>query len=71
MLRQSIQCQSDITLVPFEWKPDIRAPWPNFSTKHQCRDFTKIKDWIREHGEDLKGQLVHPDLGPVPEDLLK
>ena len=70
MIRQSLQCHADISLVPFQWKPTMQAPWPNFSTMHQCRNFEKIQEWGLAHGEKLAGRLIHPLLGPVPPELL-
>lgn len=41
-------CTSDVTPVTFFDDSDIpqrRTPFPDFSTKHTCRDFDAIAEW--------------------------
>jgi hypothetical protein len=48
-LRQAIMCQSDVTMVTYDWVEGLDDPYPNFNIPHQCRDFEKILDWINGH----------------------
>jgi Mycotoxin biosynthesis protein UstYa len=48
-IREFIMCKADMTpivLVPPE-KAGVPVPVPEFRTKHVCRDFGKISDWVR------------------------
>lgn len=45
ILRQRIMCTGDIGPVPFYDDPAFVMPMPDFSTRHQCRNFDKILDW--------------------------
>ncbi|CCM01727.1 uncharacterized protein FIBRA_03793 [Fibroporia radiculosa] len=47
MLRQNLMCHADIALITYDWVADFPKPFPDFSTVHQCRDFTKIQEWER------------------------
>ncbi|EGP85705.1 uncharacterized protein MYCGRDRAFT_29302, partial [Zymoseptoria tritici IPO323] len=51
LIRQSIQCQSDITLNPTRWWPALGGTGRNFidtDRPHTCRNFGKIREWA--HG---------------------
>ena len=46
MLRMNIMCQVDIGVITFHELPDKPGdPWPDFSTKHVCRDFDAVRKW--------------------------
>lgn len=45
MIRQRLTCTADIGLVTAVWVDGYSEPYPDFSTRHQCRDFDKIRDW--------------------------
>ncbi|PYI28115.1 hypothetical protein BP00DRAFT_309233, partial [Aspergillus indologenus CBS 114.80] len=44
-IRLSLQCQADLTLIPFKWVSGYLEPWPDFRTTHQCKNFEKIREW--------------------------
>lgn len=44
-LRQELECISDTGFVPFVWVRYGLYPYPDFSTKHKCKDSNKIRDW--------------------------
>ncbi|KAG2038066.1 hypothetical protein BDR03DRAFT_955676 [Suillus americanus] len=49
MIRQSIMCHADVTMIPWYWVQGHTFPYPNFNTRHQCWNFEKILDWYFEH----------------------
>ncbi|KAG0697876.1 hypothetical protein DFH29DRAFT_944379, partial [Suillus ampliporus] len=49
MIRQNIMCNADVTMITWDWVERHRIPYPNFNTRHQCRNFEKILDWAVEH----------------------
>ncbi|OJJ69570.1 hypothetical protein ASPBRDRAFT_45903 [Aspergillus brasiliensis CBS 101740] len=67
-IRLSLQCQADLTLIPFKWVSGYLEPWPDFHTTHQCKNFEKIREWAAAEQPDLRGKLVHPELGVVTTD---
>ena len=43
-------CQSDIGVITFHNVPgQDDGPWPDFDTRHVCRDFEAIRDWAIDH----------------------
>lgn len=38
-------CNGDMTLMTYNWIKDNPAPYPDFDTQHQCRNFTKLLEW--------------------------
>ncbi|KAL2066330.1 hypothetical protein VTL71DRAFT_2401 [Oculimacula yallundae] len=50
MMRMNIMCQVDIGVITFHEKPDMPGdPWPDFSTKHVCRDFDAVRKWALDN----------------------
>ncbi|KUL86572.1 hypothetical protein ZTR_04224 [Talaromyces verruculosus] len=49
MLRQVIMCNTDINLIPTQWVHGRDRPYPNFNTKHVCRNYEAILQWSIEH----------------------
>ncbi|PPQ96031.1 hypothetical protein CVT25_013893 [Psilocybe cyanescens] len=47
LLRQTISCAGDVTVLTYRWHGD--KPHPNFDKIHQCRRFDDILDWALEH----------------------
>ncbi|PVH72868.1 hypothetical protein DL98DRAFT_383901, partial [Cadophora sp. DSE1049] len=45
MIRQRLTCTADIGLVTAVWVDGYSEPYPDFSTRHQCRNFDKIRYW--------------------------
>jgi hypothetical protein len=48
-LRQSLQCNSDLATIYWEWVPEVNRAFGNLATTHTCKNFEKVKDWAREH----------------------
>ncbi|KAG1741003.1 hypothetical protein EDB19DRAFT_1707304 [Suillus lakei] len=49
MIRQTIICNADATMVTWDWMQGHKIPCPNFNTCHQCREYEKILDWANKH----------------------
>ncbi|TDZ21045.1 Cyclochlorotine biosynthesis protein O [Colletotrichum orbiculare MAFF 240422] len=45
ILRQNLQCTSDLGVLTYAWVDGRDDPWPDFSTQHKCRNFEKVVDW--------------------------
>ncbi|KAE8380419.1 hypothetical protein BDV26DRAFT_290346 [Aspergillus bertholletiae] len=54
MLRQFLMCHADTNLVSANWVAGREKPYPNFNTKHTCRDFDAIVDWAWDHQIPIK-----------------
>lgn len=42
-------CNADVTLLTWDWVQGHNIPYPNFNTRHQCRNYKKLSDWSIEH----------------------
>ena len=49
MLRQTLMCNADTTLLFFRWVEERDEPWPDFNTIHQCRNFESLLTWGKKH----------------------
>ncbi|KAG1730985.1 uncharacterized protein EDB91DRAFT_1155917 [Suillus paluster] len=49
MIRQTIMCNVDVTMITWDWVAGHKVPYPNFNTRHQCRNYEKILDWADKH----------------------
>ncbi|RAH66307.1 oxidase ustYa family protein [Aspergillus aculeatinus CBS 121060] len=65
ILRHSIQCHADLSLMPVRWVEGYPFPWPVFQTTRTCRNWDDIFAWTKEHSIGAAGRVVHPHLGPV------
>ncbi|KAB5528940.1 hypothetical protein GE09DRAFT_1149012 [Coniochaeta sp. 2T2.1] len=48
VLRESIQCHSDLTPIPYRWFPNSQYYYSDSRQVHTCRDFGKIRQWLVE-----------------------
>jgi len=48
-LRQVLMCSADVGIITYEWVRGFSIPYPNFNTKHKCRNFEKVIDWGMTH----------------------
>ncbi|KAG1748178.1 hypothetical protein EDB19DRAFT_1630475, partial [Suillus lakei] len=49
MMRMNVMCNADVTMITWDWVKGHTVPYPNFNTRHRCRNFDKILDWGVEH----------------------
>lgn len=47
-------CNADTGVITFEWVQEIGDPYPNFNTRHKCRNYNKLVDWYENHKVHLK-----------------
>ncbi|GKT63343.1 tat pathway signal sequence [Colletotrichum tofieldiae] len=53
-IRQSLMCNADISLVHWYWAPNPGKHFPNATTTHICKKWTKIEEWAINHRLDEK-----------------
>jgi hypothetical protein len=42
-------CHADAGIVTAHWIEQRNRPWPDFNTKHVCKDFNGLLDWTRKN----------------------
>ncbi|TRM64878.1 hypothetical protein BD626DRAFT_490213 [Schizophyllum amplum] len=47
-IRQSLMCSSDISVNVWQWSEHYQGVAGRVNVAHSCRNFDKIKDWVRE-----------------------
>lgn len=64
-LRQTVQCNADLSILPMQWGPTTRTPIGLDGGHHQCVQWEKIDSWMKERSLDVfaPGVIVHPTLG--------
>ncbi|KAI1177766.1 hypothetical protein F4777DRAFT_576583 [Nemania sp. FL0916] len=69
-LRQTIQCQADISVVTFTWGKRTTSPLGNLTTPHECVNWDSLSSWVENRGINVyePGLLTHPTLGPAYSD---
>jgi hypothetical protein len=51
-IRQSLMCNADISLIHWYWAPHPGRHFPNATTTHICRKWSKIEEWAIKHRLD-------------------
>ncbi|KAK3358104.1 hypothetical protein B0T25DRAFT_477286 [Lasiosphaeria hispida] len=73
-LRQYVQCNADMTLIPMHWGESGPKPSAIDNGNHQCASWEGIEDWTLKHHFDplTPALLLHPKFGdpyvPNPDD---
>ncbi|KDR67289.1 hypothetical protein GALMADRAFT_34048, partial [Galerina marginata CBS 339.88] len=44
-LRQSLMCTANNGMITYEWVRGFSSHYPDFNTRHRCRNFQKIIAW--------------------------
>ncbi|KAF2232283.1 hypothetical protein EV356DRAFT_450394 [Viridothelium virens] len=47
-IRQSLMCQFDTGVIPYNWVLDHQNPTPNANTHHKCVDWDALQAWLRK-----------------------
>ena len=65
ILRQSVMCRGDTTLITFRWGHTVKLPQPDVTLEHTCVDWDSLMDWAGQHSINVfeEGMMVHPFLG--------
>ncbi|KAF8813235.1 hypothetical protein BYT27DRAFT_7335163 [Phlegmacium glaucopus] len=45
IIRQNLMCSADVGMITYEWVRGFSVPYPDFNTRHQCRNLEKILAW--------------------------
>lgn len=62
MLRQSLMCQADTTLITFYWGGPFTSTEPDFCSTHACKNFEKIRRWAKDREINMTDELARdPD----------
>jgi len=69
ILRQQLMCVMDVGLLGQVWW-DRQEPkiFPDFNTKHKCRDFDAVRRWAHDHQAPDSIPLVQASLRPPRKD---
>jgi hypothetical protein len=67
ILRQSVMCRGDTTLITFHWGHTVKLPQPDFTLDHTCVNWDSLIEWVKPRAIDVfeEGMLVHPTLGKL------
>ncbi|MCJ1235720.1 hypothetical protein MMC14_003691 [Varicellaria rhodocarpa] len=57
ILRQKIMCDADTGVILYNWVKGYPSPYPNFNTRHKCRNFDDVLQWAVENQEANSGIL--------------
>ncbi|KAL3463243.1 hypothetical protein BJX64DRAFT_257384 [Aspergillus heterothallicus] len=49
MLRQKLMCDADVGMITYVWAKGWKQAFPDFSTVHKCRPYSKVLDWARDN----------------------
>ncbi|KAJ5951160.1 uncharacterized protein N7479_009573 [Penicillium vulpinum] len=70
ILRQSVMCHADISMITMTWESTSKYPAADFQNEHECKNWDTLYEWQKERSVDMMkpGFLVHPYLGvPFPD----
>jgi len=63
VLRQSVMCHADISLLTWKWADVQEPPFADFHIKHECRNWDNILEWTKQH-QAAEEAIVRPDSEP-------
>ncbi|KAH7075836.1 hypothetical protein BKA63DRAFT_565888 [Paraphoma chrysanthemicola] len=66
IIRQSIMCHADTSLITMRWGQSGAIPLANWTYPHQCVNWEKLDSWAGNRAVDVfaRNYLVHPRFGP-------
>ena len=73
MLRQTLMCNADTSLVTYNWLKGHSRPHPNFNVQHQCRDYRTVLKFAQDHqidkdnSEKIGVEMLKPKDGLIME----
>ncbi|KAL1662832.1 hypothetical protein GGF50DRAFT_89746 [Schizophyllum commune] len=65
-IRQSLMCSADVSVNVWQWSEHYQAVAGRVNVAHSCRNFNKIKDWVRER---LAPEMPFDEMEHVENDL--
>ncbi|KAF2973163.1 hypothetical protein GQX73_g292 [Xylaria multiplex] len=57
-IRQSLMCQFDTGIIPYNWVLDHQNPTPNANTHHKCVDWTALQNWLEKRAVEVPENFV-------------
>ncbi|KAL1971990.1 hypothetical protein VTN31DRAFT_7209 [Thermomyces dupontii] len=58
VIRQTIMCDFDTTLLSYDWVADHHVPTPNTNVMHKCIDWDALQAWLRERAVPMPEGFV-------------
>lgn len=52
-IRQSLMCQFDTGIIPYNWVLDHQNPTPNANTHHKCVNWDALQAWLKDRAVDM------------------
>ena len=52
-IRQSLMCQFDTGIIPYNWVLDHQNPTPNANTHHKCMNWDALQAWLKDRAVDM------------------
>ncbi|KAH7318924.1 hypothetical protein BKA65DRAFT_556362 [Rhexocercosporidium sp. MPI-PUGE-AT-0058] len=65
MIRQCLICTADIGLVTAVSVDGYSEPYPNFSTRHPCRNLDKIREWALDQALNVSMEEMVEGRGEI------
>lgn len=57
-IRQSLMCQFDTGIIPYNWVLDHQNPTPNANTHHTCVDWDALQVWLEDRAVEVPDGFV-------------
>ncbi|KAI2619634.1 hypothetical protein GGR54DRAFT_647786 [Hypoxylon sp. NC1633] len=57
-IRQSLMCQFDTGIIPYNWVLDHQNPTPNANTHHTCVNWEALQDWLGKRAVEVPEGFV-------------
>ncbi|OQV05018.1 hypothetical protein CLAIMM_09822 isoform 2 [Cladophialophora immunda] len=71
VLRINLMCTSDVSVMTHHWIAEKTWPDPDFETRHKCRKFDAIVDWVNETPRKMYTMPTKPPDAVLFQPLLK
>lgn len=52
-VRQSVMCNFDTGILPYNWVLDHDNPTPNANTMHKCVDWERLQNWLKNRAVEI------------------
>ena len=56
MIKESLMCSADTTILTMRWLDYALIPTFNRTSPHTCVDWSRIEDWTRENWVDTRAE---------------
>lgn len=66
IIRQSIQCHADLTVIPTKWYDGLGRDFIDSDQTHTCRNFEKVRQWNLDNFEKSGSDVLIKEEHPAP-----